>query len=231
MSDDDRRLESYFALVGQYPAMFENPEGAGFRIVLEPHRIREAERGMAERLAKRGLAEEWGHVGVVFQDAYMTILRDAVEFPNGTLGTYVRSCRPGGVPGVVVLAMRYDKVLLVRHFRHATRRWHIEVPRGFGEPGKTSDENARKELLEEIGSVPVELVALGPMFTDNGIGTGQAELFFAKVDSIGEIERDEGITSLIEASIAEVEALIASAEIDDSFTIAAFARARLRGLL
>ncbi|MGP3928192.1 hypothetical protein [Streptomyces sp. 8N616] len=71
---------------------------------------------------------------MVYEDAYVMLLRDPVRFPDGRTGTYIRSVSAMQEPGCVVLPLLGGEVVLLEHFRHATRSWHWEVPRGFG-PG------------------------------------------------------------------------------------------------
>src|SRR5260221_12364143 len=95
------------------------------------------------------------------------ILRDAVCFPDGRLGIYSRMVGDS-TPGVIVLPIYQGPVLLIRHFRHATRTWHIEIPRGFGTKSFSSEENAFRELEEEVGATVSRLVSLGYVYSDTG---------------------------------------------------------------
>src|SRR5579875_3473739 len=95
-------LEDYFAFAKTHPALFVNPPGAGFTILLEEAQIHEAEVQVAQWLKTKGLPTDWAQVGIAFQDQYTMILRDAVCFPNGRLGTYIRMV-DDGTPGVIVL--------------------------------------------------------------------------------------------------------------------------------
>src|SRR5579885_381339 len=143
-------LADYFALVEARPELFQNPPGGGYVILLDEKDIGEAETQMAERLKSVGKPIEWARVGIAYQDQYLLLLRDAVRYPDGSLGTYIRSVdQYPGMVGVVILPMYKGQVLLIRHFRHATRTWHLELPRGFGQSLKTEDD-ARRELYEEI---------------------------------------------------------------------------------
>ena len=60
-------------------------------------------------------------------------MRDPVRFPSGKLGTYLRILEPSaldGAAGVVLLPVRDNVIFLREVFRHATRRWELELPRG-----------------------------------------------------------------------------------------------------
>jgi len=191
---------------------------------------------MQQRLIDHGIsqawAREWSQVGIAFRDQYLLLLRDAVRFPDGTVGTYIRFVDPrDGVPGVIVLPIYQGQILLLRHFRHATRSWHLEIPRGFGWQGLTSEESASRELEEEIGATPSRLVSLGQTYPNTGMTSECDELFYAEVESYGNAEAQEAIIEILPTSLPEFERMLRENEITDGFTLAAYARAKLKGLL
>lgn len=89
-----KEREEYFAWVEKYPALFVNPTGAGFTILLDEGNIQKTEKQVAQLLEANGLPTEWAQVGVTCQDPYLTVLRDAVRFPDGELRTYSRLVTP-----------------------------------------------------------------------------------------------------------------------------------------
>lgn len=226
-----KRRDAYFAFKRRHPEQFANPDG-GIVILTKKKEIRAVEKAMGRKLAKAGQPASWAQAGIVFQDQYWLILRDAVRFPDQATGTYLRliSAIENGT-AVVILPRCGDHLLLVRHFRHATRTWHIEAPRGFGTTALSAEENARKELQEEIGATAQTLISLGPLHPDTGALSDAVELFYAEVASYGRPDSHEGIDALLALSIAEFEALIRDNAITDGFTLAAYTRARLKGLL
>jgi ADP-ribose pyrophosphatase len=225
-------LVEYLAFAKAHPALFVNPPEGGITILLDEYEIREVEAQMARWLESKGMPAEWARVGIAYQDQYARILRDAVRFPGGFLGTYIRFVgEEDDPPGVIVLPFYHGQVLLIRHFRHATRTWHIEIPRGFGKKGLSSEENARRELGEEIGATISRLVSLGPMYPDAAASTECDALYFAEVASYGKVEEEEAITEILPTSVVEFERMIRENEITDGFTLAAYARAKAKGLL
>src|SRR5690348_1136041 len=103
-----KNSERYFELVQERPDLFANPQGTVFTILLDPAEIYQVEAYMQQRLIDQGVAKawatEWSQVGIVFRDQYLLVLRDAVRFPDGTLGTYIRFVDPkDSKPGVIVL--------------------------------------------------------------------------------------------------------------------------------
>jgi ADP-ribose pyrophosphatase len=223
--------ERYFELVHRHPELFVNPPSASITIELEPEKMDQIEQAMAQRLTEQGLPGEWASIGVAFEDQYGLLLRDAVYFGDGTSGTYIRFVSEENTPGVIILPIYLGHVILINHFRHATRTWHLELPRGFGRPGLTSEENARRELHEEIGANASRLLSLGRAHTDTGMSTECNEFFFAQIDSYGEVDAFEGIDQIQPVAPPEFERLIRENVISDGYTIIAYARAKLYGLL
>lgn len=222
--------QQYLELVRSRPDLFANPPGAAFRILLKEDEINEAETYMANRHQRNGSPTEWATVGVVFQDQYLLLVRDAVRYSDGSLGTYIRMIDPDPrFLGVVILPVWQGKVLLIRHFRHATRTWHLEIPRGFGSAEDTED-SARRELTEEIGASGVEFTSLGEMYPDSGAGNDRVALFYAVITSYERPEAIEGISEILPTPVVEFEKMIGTGLLDDGYLLAAYARAKARGL-
>src|SRR5438552_18213950 len=137
-------LADYLAFAKAHPGLFVNPPQGGITILLDEDEIREAEKQEAQRLEAQVMPAEWAKVGIVYRDQYVLLLRDAVRFPDGSLGTYIRSVEEDEhAPGVVVLPLHQGQVLLIRHFRHEKRDWQLEIPQGFGIPDLSSEESIR----------------------------------------------------------------------------------------
>ncbi len=223
------RILRYLEFAQANPALFETPPGA-VRILLEPAEIEQVERVIGRNLAAQGLDPRWAEVGVVFQDPWFFVLRDAVEFPDGSRRTHARSINRIG-DGAAALPVLDGRIALLRHFRHATRRWMREIPRGGIEPGQTPEQTVVQELREEIGAVATRVERLGFLYGSANLYASGAHLFFAEIASVGEPQLGEGIDSIDLVTPAEFERLLLEGEILDSFTVAAFTHARLRGLV
>ncbi len=226
------RLAQYLAFAKAHPERFVNPPEGGITILLGEDEIREVEAYMAQKLEAKELPAEWARVGIVYQDQYGMILRDAVRFPGGALGTYIRFIGNMDVdPGAIVLPLYQGQVLLVRRFHQATRTRHLEIPIGLGMKGLSGEENARRVLVEEIGAMVSRLIPIGELEEGPGLTESPAELFYADVESYGEGNTHEGITEVLQIAVPEFERMMRDSEITDSFTIIAYLRAKLQGLL
>lgn len=182
-------------------------------------------------MRQAGLPSEYGDTGVVYQDDYLILVRDAVRFRDGRLGSYIRLVPATSGGGAVVLPLMGERALLVRHFRHAIRSWLWEVPRGFADPGEAAERTAGRELEEELRLTPTELVHLGTVHPDAGTSASAVEIFAARVAGLPDPDPIEGIDDVRLLPPAELDRWIADGRIRDGFTLAACALARARGLL
>lgn len=225
-------LRRYFELVQAQPEAFVNPPGAAFAIILDEREIARAEAEQAQRLIARGQPAEWATVGVTYEDQYLCLLRDAVRYLDGSLGSYIRAL--GGVnqpSGVAILPVYQGRILLIRHFRHATRAWHLEIPAGGCAPAGSLDDDARRELAEEIGGVATRLISLGMLHGDVGIGANALQIYYAELSAYGETETLEGISEILPVTPAQFEALIRAGQLTTHLPLAGFTYARAHGLL
>ncbi len=224
-------MEEYFAFAEKHPELFVNPPSGGFTIIMDEHKIREIEAYMAQKLRARGQPAEWARVGIAYRDQYVLLVRDAVRLPDGSADIHIRSVSSATeVPGVFILPVHQGHILLIRHFRHETRTWRLEIPGGFGEPGMSSEQSARRELKEEIGATITRLIPLGRVHPDTAFRAGHFDLFHAEIESYGEIDVQEGIAEVVSVSVQKFEWMIRENEITDMNVLVAYTRAKLRGL-
>lgn len=190
----------YNKLISKYPELFSNQD-AGFRIITNPDEIRDWQKQRRVQLLQSGKPSEWANIGVVFDDPYFVVLRDLVEFPGGYRNGYVRLYARGYLESraaiVVILPEMNGKLLLIHQFRHATRLWHWEIPRGFGESGVDSITQAKKELREEINGEVSDIIDLGIMYHNAALDSNPANLFIAHMVSTGESQVEEAIDKSI----------------------------------
>ena len=135
---------------------------------------------------------------------------------------------PGGVG---VLPLHDDgTVTLIRQLRPAVGGHLLEIPAGRLHPGEDPAECGRRELAEETGLSPRELVPLGRFYPSPGVFDEVIHLFLGTNLSQGEAapEHYEEI-QLVRLPISEALRRAASGEILDGKTITALLRAGLAG--
>ncbi|MET8406003.1 hypothetical protein [Streptomyces sp900116325] len=146
---------------------------------------------------------------VAYQDERRMLLVDPVVLPDRQPGRRIRLLTHQ--PGMVVLPLLDGEVVLLDHYRHATRAWHWEIPRS-------------------LATTAWELIELGKVHPDTGLLADPVLLYAARIDEVGDIPHDEGIRQVRTVSFAQTEAMTRTGEITDVFTIAALMHARLTGL-
>lgn len=229
----DNEISEYKELLANHPSVISN-DNALIKVVTDESQIREWMAQYKTRLRAEGKPDDWGTIGVVLNDPYIVVLRDLVEFPGGARRSYFRVINQAdlrGGQGAAVLAEKDNSYLLLHLFRHPTRAWSYEIPRGFGEPGVEAKQQARNEIREEVRGEVAEIIDLGDYHSNTGLEANRVRLFYARLKSVGTPDAQEGIDSLLWVSLAQLEEFISSAKITDGFTIAAYTRAKLMGLL
>jgi ADP-ribose diphosphatase len=228
LTDSARR---YRALIEARPGLARNLPG-GIDVILDPAETRRIEAAMAGHFAAQGLPREWARAGVFYEDPYIILLRDAVLFPDGRPGLYHRVIARHDEPtGVAILARYRGDFVLLRHFRHPSRAWHLEIPRGAVDAGDDPTEVAHVEISEEIGGTISSLLRLGLLYGASALMRHSVVLVYAELEAIGTPALGEGIAEIVLVAPGEIERLVADGLLTDAFTVAAIYHARLRGLL
>lgn len=224
-----KRIEYYLEFARKHPNHFANNTGS-VRIVFDLQKIYATEKASRIRNEALGLPSEGSQVGIISEDPWVTVIRDAVEFSDGDIRLHTRTMNRNN-EGVAVLPFFENQIILIRHFRHALRKAILEIPRGAIDENTTIEQTARNELLEEISGLASELIPLGFIYGTTNLFANGSYLFFTKLEALGSPQLDEGVEAIERYSVKEFESLLLAGEIQETHTISAFCQARLRGLL
>ena len=183
---------------------------------------------------KQRKPSSWFDLGVLAEDEWVLVLRDLVIMPNGRYGRYIRSINKTSIANaagndVVIFPILNNEVVLVKHFRHEKRDWLWEVPRGFGEPGLSPEQNARKELMEETNLGITRIIPIGGILHDNTYD--YVVYFYAETHGNVIIDEEESIGGYRIVSIPVLKDMILNGEIKDPYTIQAYTFTKLRMLI
>ncbi len=157
---------------------------------------------------------------VPFKGPIFRVDRETVRLPNGRVKAMDIVRHRGSV--VLIPRPSRGRVILIRQYRHAIRKWIWELPAGSLEAGERPAAAARRECGEEIGLVPGRVRRLGLFYPTPGF-CDERMIFFEctklrrpKTPLVG--DDDEQITPRM-MSIADAWKLVDRGQIIDMKTV------------
>ena len=160
----------------------------------------------------------------VYANAWMTVREDGILRADGSRGIYGVVDKP---QYALVIPLDGDRLHLVEQYRYALnlRRW--EFPQGTAPERADSEpvELAARELREETGLRAGRMTDLGLLDVAPGMSSQRGRVFLATELEQGEPEREHEEQDMRTAwfTRGEFEAMIATGEITDAQSIAAYA--------
>lgn len=140
----------------------------------------------ARDLSERRLASE-----TVFKGVFLELRRDRARMPDGreAIREYVVH------PGAAAMVPLFDDgtILIERQFRYPLGRSFVEIPAGKLDPGETSLQTARRELLEETGYRAREWALLTTIHPAIGFADEAIDIYLCRgLEPVGETALDDG---------------------------------------
>lgn len=180
----------------------------------------EASADVSATPAFRHLGEREVHQGQIWRVVVATY-----EGPDGTVfeRDVVRS--PGAV---AVVPLRFDcegnpAVVLVRQYRPALDRWVLEIPAGMRDvPGEPPEVTAARELAEEAGFRPSEVVSLVLVEPSAGMTDATHHVFVAsglEPVALAPHGPEEQVLERLEVPLDEALAMVDRGEITDAKSV------------
>ncbi|WP_208544417.1 NUDIX domain-containing protein [Saccharomonospora piscinae] len=165
----------------------------------------------------------------VYANNWMTVREDDIRRADGSDGVYGVVDKPDYA---LVIPLEAGRVRLVEQYRYplGLRRW--EFPQGTA-PERAelpADRLAARELREETGLVAASLVELGLLDVAPGLSSQRGRVFLATGLTEGEPDREPEEQDMRSAWFdrAELESMIATGEVTDAQSIAAYTLLLLR---
>jgi ADP-ribose pyrophosphatase len=165
------------------------------------------------------------HSSRPFRGRIVSIRVDDVRLEDGVV---TRQEVVEHAPSVTMIPVRPDgRIVLIRQYRHPTGEVLLETPAGSIDPGETPEQAAARELAEEIGFHPRQVVRVGGFYLAPGWATEFMHVFVAQelVPATAEPDTDERI-QVVPLSLAEIADLVRTGQIRDCKTLAALTLAR-----
>ena len=158
----------------------------------------------------------------LYSGKFITLDRDSVRFPDGSMAEMDIARHPGAsavVPFMSGPMGDEPQILMLRQYRYAAGGYLYEIPAGRLDDGETPMECAVRELKEETGCAanhvePMTSILTTPGFTDEVI-----HLFMATGLTHGEPNREsDEFVELVIMRLSEALERISNGEITDSKT-------------
>lgn len=164
---------------------------------------------------------------LIFDGRVVKLYKDTIELPTGKQ-SFREVVKHAG--GVVILAVKDDKILLVKQFRYPFKEIMYELPAGKLEAGEDPFEAAKRELEEETGYCADKWTNLGYVCTSPGYSDEKLYLYKAEDLKFTHCHPDDGeIIQAFEYKYDDVLKMIDKGEINDAKTLCALLKAEIKG--
>lgn len=164
----------------------------------------------------------------LFSTGLFKLRTDECELPDGRImPRYFVMDFPDWVN--VFPVTQSGEVLLLKQYRHASERMHIEIPGGSTDPhrGETVEQAALRELLEETGYDSKNLVKVGTHYPNPAMQSNRMHSYVAlDCEKVSEPDLDpyEDL-ELYPCSIEQVEKHLTNGDIDHTIMVASIHQA------
>ena len=129
-------------------------------------------------MGEQDLVEQTQKKELVYRGKFLECYVDQVILPNGKPATREYLHHPGAIAAVPVLDN--GQIVLVKQFSYATGSVIMEIPAGKLEAAEKPEDCVRRELAEEIGFEPQQIIHLASVWTTPGFTDEIIHLYLAK---------------------------------------------------
>ena len=161
---------------------------------------------------------------VVYENAWLTVTEDVIQYADGTSGIYGVVHKPDFA---VVIPIEGDRVHLVEQYRYPVGGRYWEFPQGALRDGQphAPEEIAEVELAEETGLRATELTVLGFLHDAYGVLDNGYHVVVATGLTQGAAQRESTEQDMRSQwfGLDEVWEMIADGRMTDSTSVAALA--------
>ena len=162
---------------------------------------------------------------LIYDGKVVHLYRDTVELPDGSPAVREIVRHIGAV--CVVPVTDEGDVILERQYRYAVGQILTEIPAGkLDYPEEDPAEAALRELREETGAVPRELIGLGDFFGSPAVMGERIRMYLARGLTFTKRQPDDGeFLEVIRMPLEEAVRAVLRGEIPDGKTQCAVLRA------
>ncbi len=219
------RISKYLYLINEYDKPTYEKGDNLYELVDEIEKIRSIEKIVKNEYLVNNFDPDWAEVGIHYEDPYMYVLRDAIVFQKKHAKIHHRVCwKNGRVSGVVMLTRFKEKIVFVKHFRHAIQKYSLELPRGGIEKDLSISDLIYQEIKDEVGGEISKISELPEIHLCNSLLNTFIAVYEIELKSFNKPEKKEGISEILLLNYSEIKKYITSGIINDAITICAISR-------
>lgn len=162
----------------------------------------------------------------VYRCRTFRVVRERVILPSGREVEKSIVRHPGAV--VVIPIDSQGNFILESQYRHPLRETILEFPAGTLDPSEEPLACAKRELKEELGLLASDWQALGTLYPAPGFCDECQHLFVARgLSEVPEAREEDELIEAVVMAPRDLEKVIINGQLQDSKSIAAFARLQL----
>lgn len=166
---------------------------------------------------------------IVYQNKWMKVREDDVEFADGTKGIYSVLEKPEAA--LIIPKLNDDAYVLVRTYRYTTGKTLWEFPCGGVEDTQMDHQAiAHRELQEETGYLAKNMRRLASLHVSYGYSAQIMHIYLAEDLTPGKPNHDPGEVDMEMNvfSATEIESMMISGQITDSLSVSAWGMMRMQ---
>lgn len=161
---------------------------------------------------------------IIYENPWVRMREDAVEFPDGKQGIYAYTDRVDAGPMIIPVTAE-GKLIVLKEWRYPIQNWTYCFPFGGVESGEDVLTAAKRELAEETGFTAEKWESLGQLIIDPGGNSQITPVFLATELTIGETHLDGAeIHEVMEFAVEEIMQNIATGEMTGGWLLAGLAK-------
>ena len=155
----------------------------------------------------------------IFEGRAVKLRVDTVQMPDGRQTTREIVEHADCIATVVV--DEKDNILLVSQYREAVEKELLEIVAGGIDPGEEVEAAVKREIQEETGYLPQQLISLGGYYLAPGYSTEYLHLYLA-TDLLPSrlVAEDTEAINIVKVPVSQIRKMLASGKICDSKSIA-----------
>ncbi|MFZ2199625.1 MAG: NUDIX hydrolase [Microgenomates group bacterium] len=152
---------------------------------------------------------------IVFQNKWIKLYIDAIEFDDGAPGEYTYLSRHDGAHVVVINSQ--NQIILFKEFRYPTRSFEWSIPGGKIDAGESPEQAAIRESQEEIGVTLGKIIPLGTWIAQSTLSTEKLNMFVGWTTDIPKSGglQDESVSQVQAFSATDILDMIDAGQISD----------------